>query len=234
LHRSRHTALAIAALAAGSIALSACGREDPDLANGKALFVERCGACHVLERAGTKGTQGPSLDSAFATPRTDGMNDRTIEGVTKRQIQNPLRGSIMPEDLVEGQDLNDVAAYVGFAAGKAGKDTGALAEAGQPKTSNKPIAAENGTLTIAATGGTAFESTAATAEAGEITFEMPNETPLPHDIAVRNGGEKGKGEVVNQGQTSTFKVSLEPGEYTFYCSVPGHEDAGMKGTLTVK
>lgn len=213
---------------------AACGRQDPDLANGKAQFVEKCGACHVLERAGTKGTQGPSLDSAFATARTDGMNDRTIEGVTMRQIQEPLRGSAMPADLVTGDDLRDVAAYVGFAAGKAGKDVGALAEAGQPKTSGKPIAAKGGTLTIAATGGTAFESTAATAEAGEITFEMPNRTPLPHNIAVKNPELDEKGPVVNQGQTSKFTVTLESGKYTFYCSVPGHEAGGMKGTLTVK
>ena len=234
MHRSRHTALAIAALAAGSIALSACSNEDPDLANGKTLFVERCGACHVLERAGTKGTQGPSLDSAFATPRTDGMNDRTIEGVTLRQIKEPLRGSIMPEDLVKDQDARDVAAYVGFAAGKAGKDIGKLAEAGAPKASSKPIAAKAGVLEIAATGGTAFAATAATAEAGEITFKMPNKTPLPHNIAVKNPELDEKGPVVNQGGTSEFSVNLKAGKYTYYCSVPGHEDAGMKGTLTVK
>ena len=47
------------------LALPACGRDEPDLSNGKAQFVEKCGQCHVLARAGTAGTQGPSLDAAF-------------------------------------------------------------------------------------------------------------------------------------------------------------------------
>src|SRR5205823_6170592 len=59
LHRFRNTALATAILAAAAIALSACGRSNVDLVNGKTLFVDRCGACHTLARANTKGTQGP-------------------------------------------------------------------------------------------------------------------------------------------------------------------------------
>lgn len=211
--------------------MAGCGRDDSDLANGKSLFVERCGACHVLDRANTKGTAGPNLDHAFLDARTDGMNEETIKGITGRQIAFPRRNSAMPANLVKGDDARDVAAYVGFAAAKPGKDQGPLATAGQPKTSNKPIAAKNGILEIAAIGGTAFASTKATASPGAVTFRMPNRTPLPHDIALKGDG---KGPVVNQGGVSSFKANLEPGSYTYYCSVPGHEQAGMKGTLTVK
>ena len=58
----------------------------------------------------------------------------------------------------------------------------------------------------------------------------PGET---HDIAI-TGPVNGKGAVVGKGGTSSFKVTLKAGSYTFLCTVPGHAAAGMKGTLTVK
>jgi uncharacterized cupredoxin-like copper-binding protein len=221
-----------------AVAAAGCGREEePDLANGKTLFVGKgtCGSCHTLARAGTRGTQGPNLDEAFATARRDGFKESTIEGIVHDQIGNVRKGSIMPEDLVTGQDARDVAAYVAFAAGVAGKDTGALAQVGQRKT-GKPVAAKDGVLEIAAdpTGALAFVASKATAPAGRIEFVMPNKAPIQHDIAVKNGGEQGKGPVVGQGGTSRFSADLKAGRYEFFCSVPGHEAGGMRGELTVK
>jgi plastocyanin len=233
LDRFRNTVLATAALAASALVLSACGRNDADLTAGKTEFVNKCGACHTLARAATKGTQGPNLDHAFVEPKRDGMTDKTVEGVVYRQILHPRRGSIMPAALVSGQTAHDVAAYVGYAAGSPGQDQGPLAQAGKPQTSNKPIAAKGGTLSIAAIDGTAYESTKATAPAGQLTVKMPNKSSLGHDIGLQ-GVSGAQGKVVPQGGTSTFTVSLKPGKYTYFCSVPGHEAAGMKGTLTVK
>jgi plastocyanin len=233
LHRLRNTALVAAALVSGALALSACGRDSADLVKGKTLFVNRCGACHTLARANTKGTQGPNLDAAFVTARRDGMTGDTVEGVVKHQIGYPRRGSIMPAKLVTGSDALDVAAYVGHAAGVPGKDTGQLATAGQPKTSGRPAVEQNGKLTIAAIDGTAYQYTKASAKAGKITVDMPNKSSIEHNIALKNvNGAAGK--IVPQGQTSTFTTVLKPGTYTFFCEVPGHEAAGMKGTLTVK
>jgi uncharacterized cupredoxin-like copper-binding protein len=56
---------------------------------------------------------------------------------------------------------------------------------------------------------------------------------VPHDIAIK-GAVNQVGPVVSGGGVSTVTATLSPGTYTFYCSVPGHEQAGMKGTLTVK
>jgi plastocyanin len=224
----------IALLAAGALVLSACGRNHNDLVNGKQLFVSHCGACHAMARAATKGTQGPNLDDAFVQARIDGMNSKTIQGVVRHQIAYPRRGSIMPAKLVKGADARDVAAYVGYAAGKPGKDTGLLAAAGQAQVSSKPALEKAGKLTIAAIDGTAFSFKAASAKTGSVTFDMPNKSPLPHDISLKGNGVDQHGKVVPQGGTSTFTVTLKPGTYTFYCSVPGHEAAGMKGTLTVK
>ncbi len=128
----------LAALGAALIALplGACGRDDPDLENGKAQFVENCGSCHELGRAGTGGTTGPSLDAAFQTALADGMDRDTVEGIVHRQILHPRKGSVMKPGLVKGDDASDVAAYVGYAAARSGDDEGRLASAGlaQAKT----------------------------------------------------------------------------------------------------
>ena len=121
-----------AALAAAAVALAlvACGREEDDLSNGKALFTERCGSCHMLARAGTQGQVGPSLDAAFRTALAAVEGRQTVEGIVHSQILHPRKSSQMPAGLVKGSDAKDVAAYVAFAAARSGEDEGALAQAG--------------------------------------------------------------------------------------------------------
>lgn len=124
-----------AALAAAAIAVSGCtnsgSQDSADLVNGKQQFVEKCGSCHVLDRAGTKGVTGPNLDEAFVVARDEGWGADSIRGVVLGQIQNPGKGLAMPADLVTGEDAEDVAAYVAATAGVPGKDEGLLATAVQ-------------------------------------------------------------------------------------------------------
>jgi mono/diheme cytochrome c family protein len=122
--------LAAFVAAAVALPLAACGRDEPDLTNGKALFTQKCGSCHALTRAGTQGTTGPDLDDAFRAALASGMSRETVEGIVDKQILHPRRASVMPAGLVKGQDAEDVAAYVAFAAERAGEDRGALAQAG--------------------------------------------------------------------------------------------------------
>jgi plastocyanin len=84
-------------------------------------------------------------------------------------------------------------------------------------------------------GGLAYTSDTATAKAGKVTVDFTNPQPISHDVAIEDsGGETiAQTEVVGEGSDSTV-ANLKPGEYTFYCSVPGHREAGMEGTLTVK
>ena len=130
--RSIALAPAVAAVAVFALVASGCGSRagTADVVNGKAQFVQKCGSCHVLERAGTQGKNGPNLDEAFGPSRRDGLGGGTIAGVTRDQILYPGRGSPMPAKLVEGEDARDVAAYVGRVAGLTGEDKGALATAG--------------------------------------------------------------------------------------------------------
>jgi mono/diheme cytochrome c family protein len=117
--------LVLAVLAATVVVASGCGTTTADTARGRNLFIQNCGTCHTLAEAGSAGTQGPNLDDAFASARESGQNSDTIEGIVKAQIENPRPENgdpavSMPPDIVSGQDLDDVIAYVGSVAGVPG------------------------------------------------------------------------------------------------------------------
>jgi mono/diheme cytochrome c family protein len=238
LRRVIGVALAGASLLVGS----GCGlaEDEPDLVAGKEQFNEKCGACHILKRAGTSGTQGPNLDEAFRQALADGMERSGIEGAVEAQIDTPARLSerdpvYMPADLVTGKDLKNVSAYVAEVVARPGEDQGRLADAGKPKVSNKPIAAKAGVLEIpAAVSGLAYTSNAATAQPGSLTIKSPNPATVPHNIALEGGGVNEIGPVVEKDGVSEIKVSVKAGTYTFFCSVEGHREGGMEGQLTVK
>ncbi len=84
-------------------------------------------------------------------------------------------------------------------------------------------------------GNLAFTSDKATAKAGKDTINFTNDSPVPHDVKIENsaGEEIGGTEVTSEGSDSA-EVELKPGTYTYFCSIPGHREAGMEGTLTVK
>jgi plastocyanin len=240
--------LVLAGIAAAAAALGGCQVSDSgtNMVNGKEQFVAKCGSCHVLARAGSTGVVGPNLDEAFQRARKDGFGESTFEGVVHRQILYPaIRPQydpqtkkalpLMPGKIVEGEDAEDVAAYVAYAAARSGEDSGALARVGSGEAEGT-AEAENGVLEIPAneTGVAAYVFADAEAPAGELTVRSVNDSPVDHDIALEGNGVAEKGDIVKDGGVSEFTVTLEAGEYTFYCSVEGHRQGGMEGTLTVK
>jgi uncharacterized cupredoxin-like copper-binding protein len=238
------------ALLAGVALLSLTGcqlKDDGDnLVNGKTLFVEKCSSCHTLARAEAKGVVGPNLDEAWQRSERDGLGRSTFKGIVHRQILHPNRNpsvdpatgkemAPMPPNVVTGEDAEDVAAYVASAAAASGKDTGRLATAGAAQQ-EELARAKGGTLDIPAdpSGRTQYTFKNAEAPAGALTINSKNDSTVDHDIALEGSGVNEKGDTVKDGGTSTIEVDLQPGEYTFYCSVDGHRQAGMEGTLTVK
>jgi uncharacterized cupredoxin-like copper-binding protein len=227
------------------VALTGCELKDDgdNLVNGKTLFVERCSQCHVLARAGATGVVGPNLDEAWERSEQDGLGRSTYEGVVHQQILEPNRNPqvdpktgevlpLMPPNIVTGEDAQDVAAYVASAAAAPGEDSGRLADVGGgPEGTAR---AEGGTLSIPVASGLNYEFADAVAPPGPLTIESVNEQPSDHNIAVDGNGVDEVGEVVANGGTSTVEVDLEPGEYSFYCSVPGHREGGMEGELRIE
>jgi plastocyanin len=93
------------------------------------------------------------------------------------------------------------------------------------------------TVNISTPSGTdlAFDQKSASAKAGNVTIDFDNKQAVPHDVKVEDSSGKllGGTDLTSSG-TATATVDLQPGTYTFFCDVPGHREAGMQGTLTVK
>lgn len=145
----------VAVLALGALVLlvvGGCAVKHPtaNLVSGKELFVSKCSSCHTLAHAGTTGTIGPNLDDAFRQDRADGVKSTSIQGLVDYWIRYPDTEGVMPAMLLNGQDAQDVAAYVAHVAAIPGQDTGALALAGQEKV---PVTPASGKAVFTGIGG---------------------------------------------------------------------------------
>ena len=130
-------------------------------------------------------------------------------------------------------------AAVGLAACGGDDDTTEAAPATETSATDTSATGDTGggaTISVSAdpSGQLAYTETELTAAAGSDTIEFDNPAPLEHDVVVEDdsGNEVGRTDTVTNGSTSAT-VDLEPGTYTFFCSVDGHRAAGMEGTLTV-
>jgi len=137
-------------------------------------------------------------------------------------------------------------AAMALAACGGGSDTTGEESAAAPETTQEAETekeAEGGSAGSAAaldieadpTGQLAFTTSEATAKAGKVTVDFTNSSPVPHNVAIEDssGETIAETEVLAEGSDSTA-ANLKPGTYTYYCSVPGHRESGMEGTLTVK
>ncbi len=241
--RGGAAALLLGALALGTAGCAVKGADNANLIVGKQAFVAKCGSCHTLARADTKGIVGPNLDEAFRVSVAEGLQRNAVRTVVEGQVQNPNIAGSMPANLASGATLTDIAAYVEQAVDNPGKDTGLLASAVEAPGSGKPAVEKAGKLEIDANpaGQLAYTASKAEAKPGPVTITMANMSGVSHNIAVEAGenGATAKGATISassfitKGSTSVT-VNLKPGKYTFFCQAPGHRAAGMYGTLTVK
>jgi mono/diheme cytochrome c family protein len=200
--------LVLAALAAVALPASGCGTSTADVARGRVLFIQKCGVCHAMAEAGTTAQIGPDLDAAFAAARAVGEGGDTVEGVVKAQVEFPRPSNAnpavsMPADVVEGQDLEDVAAYVGLYAGVPG--------AAPPKVPGGPGAQ------VFANNGCGGCHTLSAAKAGGVTGPnldevLPGQTAaMVHESIVDPNKELAKGYPANV-MPASFEQTLSPKE----------------------
>ena len=148
--------------------------------------------------------------------------------------------------------LSAAALALGIAA--CGGSSGSSSSAAGASTSAATSAASSGTGTSAGTssaaaaggatslaiaanpsGSLAYDKKTLSAKAGKVTITMTNMSPVGHNITIQKGTN---GAVLGStptfmGGTKSVSLNLKAGTYTFYCSVPGHRQGGMVGTLTV-
>jgi plastocyanin len=104
-----------------------------------------------------------------------------------------------------------------------------------PKAGGSKGAEASTTLKLAASPtDLAFDATELEAKAGKVTIDFTNPSPIPHNVVIEEDGKELAGfEPIAEGEEAV-SADLKPGTYTFLCTVPGHAEAGMEGTLTVK
>ncbi|MGA7397780.1 MAG: plastocyanin/azurin family copper-binding protein [Solirubrobacterales bacterium] len=128
-----------------------------------------------------------------------------------------------------------------FMAGCGGSDDSSSSEA---PTANAPqqekpasSAADAEVLDLAAdpSGALVYDTDTLDAKAGNVAIAFTNDSPVGHDVVVeQDGTEVGRSSILTSGSETVALNDLKAGKYTYYCSLPGHREAGMEGTLTVK
>ena len=114
--------------------------------------------------------------------------------------------------------------------------TPAKAGAASATTSSAPApSTTGGPLKLAANPGgqLSYDTKQLSAKAGTVTITLANFAPLEHNLTIAQGSKVLGATPTFGGGTRTLTLSLKAGSYTFYCSVPGHRQAGMEGTLSV-
>lgn len=209
MNAPRIKALAASLLSAGAIAaVSGCdASENADLENGRQLFVTKCAECHQLEEAGGGTEIGPDLDAAFAAARDSGMDQDTFEGIVAAQIENPRQSdpadpTYMPAGIVEGQDAEDVSAYVASVAGVPGIEAPTV-----PGGEGGQIFADNGCGTC--------HIMAAAETAGVVGPNLDEELPGQSASQIETSIVDPSAEIVNGYQDEMpkeFEQSIEPAD----------------------
>jgi mono/diheme cytochrome c family protein len=223
--------LALAALAAVLLGASGCGTESADTNRGGILFIQKCGVCHTLAKAGTTAQIGPNLDDAFAAAREAGEGGDTIEGIVKAQVGFPRPSDgdpavSMPRNVVTGQDLDDVAAYVGMYAGVPG--------AAPPKVPGGPGAQ------VFASNGCGTCHTLAAAKSGGVTGPNFDEALPGQSAAMIKESIEDPNAKITKGypasvMPSTFSSTIKPEEmeqlveYLIESTSKGGSTGGAKG-----
>ena len=236
--RVRSASQRLALIACGALLVTAgaagCGRSgDDDRIAGKTAFIQKCGSCHTLARANTKGVQGPNLDEAFGPARAAGLGRDHRRGRGLDQIKNVRRNSTMPKNLVTGQDAKRRGRLRGRGRRPARQGRG---PAGHRRTQGLQQADPGqGWCADDACRPQRRPFLRLHARRGRPARSRSRARTPPrsdHDIALKDasGKELGGGKVVSGGGVSEFSADVKPGKYEYLCTVPGHEAGGMKGT----
>jgi plastocyanin len=106
-----------------------------------------------------------------------------------------------------------------------------------PQATSPPAGGSSSALSLSANseGQLAYNTKSLSAKAGKVSIDFSNSAPLAHNLTVESSSGATVGATPTfQGGSKTLSLSLKPGTYKFFCTVPGHRQAGMEGTLVVK
>jgi plastocyanin len=129
-----------------------------------------------------------------------------------------------------------LAAAIGLAACGSDDNNDSGSASSPPPVAPAPSSSGGDTLALAAdpSGQLAYDKKSLSAKAGQLTIEFTNDSQIPHNVTIEQGEDEQGATDTIQGSKTSKSFNLKAGTYSFYCSVGNHEEAGMKGTLTVQ
>jgi plastocyanin/cytochrome c551/c552 len=230
-----------AAEAAGGAEGGESGKEGAPNSSGAQIFTGAgCGACHMLAAAGTTGTTGPNLNEFLAPDdTTEAVEEMIVD--PNAELAEGYAANVMPTNYgqtLSKSEVHQLAEYL--VATTPAKPNPASQSSSKPKPESTGGSAASGsgageTLHLAASPTQlAFNTRKLTSKSGKVTIAFDNPAVIEHDVAIEQNGKLiAKSALISEGSTSV-RAELKPGTYTFICTVPGHAQAGMEGTLVVK
>jgi plastocyanin len=199
------------------------GRALPFILLWFVIFVGGATTFAVLHAQDEEAAEAAELEHAgkeIEEAETEGgfSNEAGAQGGETEEAEEEAEAEHGPSD--EGEPVGPTEGS-GEGASNGGATTG-----DERASTTLPLAADPAAL--------AFDETKLSAKPGEVTIDFDNPAPIPHNVVIEEDGKELAGfEPITEGKKA-LSADLEPGAYTFYCSVPGHREAGMEGTLTVK
>ena len=175
------------------------------------------------------------LATLAAAVLTSGTPEKT-EAATAKAPASTVKAPIAPKPETTPAPATKPPAKHKAAAKKGEKKTAKAPAAHKKKAAPAPAPAPASTKLALSVPGTAlaYNTKQLSAKAGSVTITLTNSSPLEHDVTVAEGSKVVGATPVFTGGTKSVTLNLKAGKYTFYCSVPGHRQAGMEGTLTVQ
>jgi plastocyanin len=142
------------------------------------------------------------------------------------------------EEAAEASELEhagkEIEAAEDQSGGTTGGSEGSEEKAKEDATEEEAVGGETTLKLSADPGALAFDTTELAAKPGKVTIDFDNPSAIPHNVVIEEDGKELAGfEPITESEESV-SADLKAGTYTFLCTVPGHAEAGMEGSLVVK
>ncbi len=177
-----------------------------------------------------------AVSTAVLTSGTPKANGESASVASESKAKEAASSSKSPSTSSPGESPSSEESTSTTGTGPtSGKPTTPKATTGSPAPPSSPAATATSTLKLAANpaGQLAYDTKQLSAKAGTVTIDMTNMSPIEHNVTIAEGSKVLGATPTFAGGSKALTLTLKPGTYTFFCSVPGHRQAGMEGTLTV-
>ena len=125
--RRLRIAAGLAALAAMSVGVSACGSQEVSVPKadsthtGAELFATHCGGCHTFSKAGTQGGATKTKDRERVDGPSFDARKETVQTALYAIRNGGFSGAIMPENIVTGREAQRIAEFLAKYSGGKGE-----------------------------------------------------------------------------------------------------------------